>query len=140
MGQQQLLLLVLSVIIVGVAVVGGVQIADKSFRQHDADLLIDRALMIAQSAVFWKAKTDPFEGGNASYTGLEDGGFEILFTGEKTDIGVYKITKADGLDLELTAVSNRYPEVGIVVTVFGEEIVGTEVAYDGSITLEDADD
>ncbi len=136
MGQQQLLLLVLGVIIVGISVLAGIQIFEKSFRQHDADLLIDRRLMIAQSAVYWKAKADRFEGGNASYTGLEVAGIQKLFLGEETDTGTFKITKAEGNELTLVSVSKRFPEVSVQVDVLGEEIINTTVKYDGSVTLD----
>ena len=76
MGQQQLLLMVLGVIVVGVAVVAGFSAAEVSFMQHDADALVNRCLHIAQDAVYWKTKTDPFEGGSASYAGLASGGFD----------------------------------------------------------------
>ncbi len=135
MGQQQLLLLVLGIVIVGMAIVGGVQIVEKNYRQHDADTLIDRSLMIAQSAVYWKAKTDPFEGGNASYTGLENGGFSRLFLGEQTDTGIFQIATAQADSLVLVAVSKRHPEVGVRITVIGEVITETEIKYDGTISI-----
>ncbi len=135
MGQQQLLLMVLAVIVVGTAVLSGIQTLEKGYRQHEADMLVDRSLMIAHSAVYWKAKADPFEGGNASYTGLENGGFQKLFLGEETETGTFQITMAQGDSLELVAVSKRFPEVGIRLLVLGEEIVQTDVLYDGSITI-----
>ncbi|MEM8484680.1 MAG: hypothetical protein AAF564_03985 [Bacteroidota bacterium] len=136
MGQQQLLLLVMGIIIVGFSVMAGVQIVEKNFRQHNADMLIDRGLMIAQSALAWKAQADPFEGGNASYSGLENAGFKKLFLGEETENGIFKISMAQGDSLELVAVSKRFPEVGIRVNVSDQEIYRTTVRYDGSITLD----
>lgn len=136
MGQQQLLLLVMGVIIVGFSVMAGVQIVEKNFRQHNADMLIDRGLMIAQSALAWKAQADPFEGGNASYSGLENAGFKKLFLGEETENGIFKISMAQGDSLELVAVSKRFPEVGIRVNVSDQDIYRTTVRYDGSITLD----
>lgn len=136
MGQQQLLLLVMGVIIVGFSVMAGVQIVEKNFRQHNADMLIDRGLMIAQSALAWKAQADPFEGGNASYSGLENAGFKKLFLGEETENGIFKISKAQGDSLELVAISKRFPEVGIRVNVSDQDIYRTTVRYDGSITLD----
>ncbi len=136
MGQQQLLLIVFGVIIVGFSVMAGVQIVEKNFRQHNADMLVDRGLMIAQSAVAWKAQADPFEGGNASNTGLENAGFKKLFLGEETENGTFKISVAQGDSLELVAVSKRFPEVGIRVNVSDEDIYKTTVRYDGSITLD----
>lgn len=108
MGQQQLLLIVFGIIVVGTAIVSGIQTVEKGYRQYEADLLIDRCLMIAQSAVYWKATADPFEGGNASYTGLEDAGFQKLFLGDETETGYFMITMAKGDSLELTGVSKRF--------------------------------
>ena len=136
MGHQQLLLLVLGVIIVGFAIVAGGQIVEKSYRQHEADLLMDRTLMIAHSAVAWKAKSDPYAGGNASYAGLADGGFRKLFLGEETETGIFKITKAVQDSLEVTAVGKRFPEVGIRVLVVGEDFNLTDVRFDGAIALD----
>ena len=135
MGHQQLLLIVLGTIIVGFAVVAGTQIFEKNYRQHDADLLLDRSVMIAQSAVAWKAQADPFVGGDASYSGLEDGGFRKLFLGEETINGYFQITRAIGDTLELSAVSKRYPEIGVRVLVVGEQFEKTDVLFDGSIVL-----
>ena len=58
-----------------------------------------------------------------------------LFLGEETDTGTFQITDATSNKLEITAVSKRYPEIGVRVTVIGDEIVNTEVDYDGGITL-----
>jgi len=135
MGHQQLLLLVLGTIIVGLAIVAGTQILEKNYRQNDADLLLDRSIMIAQSAIAWKAQADPYVGGNASYSGLEDGGFRKLFLGEETIVGYFQITKAVGDSLVLSSVSKKYPEVGVRVHVVGEEFVKTDIQFDGSVIL-----
>ena len=140
MGQQQLLLLVLGIIVVGVAIVAGIAAADVSLQQHDADALVNRCLTIAQDAVFWKTKSNPFYGGNASYTGLQTGGFDELFLGEETEGGVFKITKAEDNDLTIKASSKRYPNVGVCVEVVGEEIVNTKIDYAGGIDINSTDD
>ena len=135
MGQQQLLLIVLGIIVVGVAILAGASAAEISFKQHDADALINRCLHIAQDAVNWKAKTDPFVGGSASYAGLASGGFDQLFLGDETEGGRFKIETATADSLVIIAVSKRFPEVGVRVKVAGEEIVDTDVDYNGGITL-----
>ena len=135
MGNQQLLLLVLGTFIVGYAILAGLKLFDKNSRQHDADLLINRTVMIAHSAVAWKAQADPYEGGNASYTGLADGGFQKLFLGEETITGTFQITKAIADTLELRAVSKQYPDVGVRVLVVGETFEQTDIRFDGSIRL-----
>ena len=136
MGQQQLLLLVMGVIIVGFAVLAGITAAETKFKQSIADTLIERNLTIAAEAVFWKTKMDPYNGGNAQYTNLADGGMDRLFLGEETNQGIFKISKATADELEITAVSLRYPDVGARTYVLAYGIDSTIVRYDGTITLE----
>lgn len=136
MGQQQLLLLVLGIVIVGFAVIAGFAMAQSTMRQTAVDNLVDRNLSIATDAVFWKQKRAPFNGGNASYAGLEVDGMQKLFLGETTVAGYFKITRATQNQLEITAVSLRYPELGVRTYVENYEIVDTDIAYDGTITAE----
>ena len=136
MGQQQLLLLVMGIVIVGFAVIAGFAMAQSTLRQTTVDNLVDRNLTIATDAVYWKTKRDPFNGGNASYAGLATDGMQKLFLGEETHVGFFKITGASVDDLEITAVSLRFPEIGVRTLVEGYEIVSTVTAYDGSITAE----
>jgi len=136
MGQQQLLLIVLGIVIVGTAIIAGVEAVEISFKQHDADALVNRCLHIAQDAVSWKARSDPFEGGNASYAGLTAGGFGELFIGDETEGGNFKIVTATDDSLVIVAISKRFPEVGVRVSVAGEEIVDTDIDFNGLITLD----
>jgi hypothetical protein len=136
MGQQQLLLLVMGVIIVGFAVIAGFAMGSSTLRQSAVDSLVDRNISIATDAVFWKQKRDPFNGGNASYEGLATDGMQKLFLGETTISGFFKITLATENELEITAVSLRYPEIGVRTRIQGYEIVESEIASDGSIQAE----
>lgn len=136
MGQQQLLLLVMGIIIVGFAVMAAFAMGESTLRQSIVDSLVDRNLTIATEAVFWKQKRDPFSGGNASYAGLETDGMQKLFLGERTVTGYFKITRATVDELEITAVSLEYPELGVRTSVAGYEITKTDIAHDGSIAVE----
>lgn len=136
MGQQQLLLLVISMILVGVAVMAGFSAAETKLRQSEVDTLINRNLTIASEAVFWKTKRDPYSGGNASYAGLATDGMQTLFLGESTHNGTFKITRATTSELEITAVSTSYPEVGVRTFVTDYNIDSTAVRYDGTITFD----
>lgn len=135
MGQQQLLLLVIGVVIVGFAVMAGFYAAEKTFKQSVADNLVERNLSIATDAVFWKTKTDPYSGGNARYSGLADNGMQKLFLGEETENGTFKITVATDTTLQITAVSKRYPDIGARTFVSGYSIDSTLVDYNGNISL-----
>lgn len=126
----------MGVVIVGFAVMAAFAMSDTTLRQAAVDNLVDRNLSIATNAVFWKQKRDPFSGGNASYAGLAEDGMQTLFLGEETLLGLFKITAATETELEITAVSSRYPEVGIRTFVREYEIDSTVVRYDGSITID----
>lgn len=56
MGQQQLLLLVLGIVIVGLAVVVGIQAFSENQKQANADQMVNDAIRIASDAQAWKLK------------------------------------------------------------------------------------
>lgn len=136
MGQQQLLLLVMGIVIVGFAVMAAFAMGTTTLRQSAVDHLVDRNLSIATDAVFWKQKRDPFSGGNASYAGLSEDGMKKLFIGEYTPLGFFKITSATQADLEITSVSLRYPEIGVRTFVRDYSIDSTIIRHDGSISTD----
>lgn len=126
----------MGIVIVGFAVMAAFAMGESTLRQSAADNLVDRNLSIATEAVYWKQKRDPFSGGNASYEGLATDGMQKLFLGEETPFGFFRITNASETELEITAVSLRYPELGVRTFVERYEIVATDIAYDGSIAVE----
>ena len=72
MGQQQLLLLVLGIVIVGLAVVVGIQAFSENQKKANADALVNDVIRIASDAQAWKLKPQAFGGGAsvAGWTGL----------------------------------------------------------------------
>lgn len=136
MGQQQLLLLVLSVVLVGIAVVAAWPFMDRAVKQDDADGLVDRGLAIATYAVQWKTTMDPFNGGAASYADLAVDGLKRLSLDTTNARGTFRITGATANNLEITGVSKRYPDIGVRVWVSQYDIDSSRVVYDGSITLD----
>ncbi len=135
MGQQQLLLLVLGLVIVSIAVYIGIAFFGEMLKQRHADLLVNHAVHIASEAVTWRIKGTPFLGGGDSYSDLGSEGMAKLLMSTDRLPGTFQITKAVGDDFEVTGVSNDFPEVGVRVVVEEQEIVDTIIAYDGSITL-----
>ena len=81
MGQQQLLLLVLGIVIVGLAVVVGIQAFSENQKKANADALVNDAIRIASDAQAWKLKPAAFGGGSAvaGWTGmtLNQLGYEV---------------------------------------------------------------
>ncbi|MDX1532032.1 MAG: hypothetical protein R3362_10950 [Rhodothermales bacterium] len=136
MGQQQLLLLLISVVLVALATMGAFAILDHYYQKDEADGLLDRSLTIATHAVYWKAKNDPFAGGNQSYENLVPVGIETLALDAENIRGQYAITAATENTLQITGVSTRYPGIGVRVFVSDYEIDSSYVRFDGSLTLD----
>lgn len=65
MGQQQLILLVLATVIVGVAIVVGIRAFTENSAKANSDAMTQAAVRIANDAQAWKKKPAPF-GGQAS--------------------------------------------------------------------------
>lgn len=66
MGQQQLLLLVLGIVLVAVAVMGGLLIFEENLKKSNAESLISDAVNIATSAQSWKVRPPTFGGQSGS--------------------------------------------------------------------------
>ena len=105
MGQQQLLLLVLGIVIVGLAVVVGIQAFSENQKKANADALVNDAIRIASDAQAWKLKPAAFGGGASAsnWTGLTFAqiGYEV---GDQTGGGTACATCYENLNgiFELT--------------------------------------
>lgn len=84
MGQQQLLLLVLGIVIVGLAVVVGIQAFGENQKKANSDALVNDGVRIASDAQAWVLKPQAFGGGDGSFELLS---FEKL--GYKAEGGTY---------------------------------------------------
>ena len=135
MGQQQLLLLVLSIVIVSIAVYIGIDFFGMMMQQRHADMLVNHVLHVASEAITWRTKVSPFLGGGGSFSNLDTNGMAQLVMSEERLPGTFQITLANGNDLEVTGVSDDFPQIGVRVVVDEAEITETIIAYDGSITL-----
>jgi len=138
MGQQQLLLLVLGIVIVGLAVVVGIQAFSENQKKANADALVNDAIRIASDAQAWKLKPGAFGGGAAvaGWTGMTLGqiGYEVgdndstPAVAPATDYenlnGIFSITPT-ATDLTITATSYQTdgttPLNSVVVVVTGTE-------------------
>ena len=126
MGQQQLLLLVLGIVIVGLAVVVGIQAFSENKKKANADALVNDVIRIASDAQAWKLKPAAFGGGAAvtGFTGLtlEQLGYTVQ-SGAYTNLnGNFVMTP--GATLTITGQSTAVASGGgdnncILVTVGG---------------------
>lgn len=134
MGQQQLLLLVLGIVIVGLAVVAGIQAFAENQKKSNADGLSNTAVRLAVEAQAW-LRTPIMRGGGMPETGsrpfdftgitLDFGvmGYPVNATGEYQDIhGFYQGT-VSGADFIIAARSSNTSGGGdnnlVCVTVSG---------------------
>jgi hypothetical protein len=136
MGQQQLLLLVIGVVIAGLAVVAGFTAFHEASRKDEADSLVSHTLDVATSAYYWKSKNDPFAGGDQSYERLGTNGMEQLSMERDRMRGRFDITDVSEDTLVIVGVSYRYPDIGVQVTLDQNNIRRTEIAFDGTIELD----
>ena len=137
MGQTQLLLIALTIVVVTIAVFIGIELVDQSMQQRHVDLLVNHTVAVASEAIGWRAKHSPYIGGGDSYLKLDIEGMKALLMAEERLPGRIKITRATKDELDIVAVSDQYPDIGVITKVVVEEIVETTIAYDGSITLPD---
>ena len=71
MGQQQLLLLVLGIVIVGLAVVVGIQAFGENQKKANSDALVNDGVRIASDAQAWILKPAAFGGGAGTDVDLD---------------------------------------------------------------------
>ena len=90
MGQQQLLLLVLGIVIVGLAVVVGIQAFSENQKKANADSIVNDGIRIASDIQAWSLKPAAF-GGPSKVPG-----------------SVEEIGDAEFVDIGLTATSDGY--------------------------------
>ena len=115
MGQQQLLMVVLAIIIVGIAIAISVQLFRSSAIESKRDLLIEETSSLATMAIQYYKKPQAMGGGGRSFTGWEipdqmlqtaNGSFmktevspsKIIITGTGNEV----VTGADSIKVETT--------------------------------------
>lgn len=127
MGQQQLLLLVLGIVIVGLAVVVGIQAFGENQKKANSDAMVNDGVRIASDAQAWKLKPAAFGGGAdaSNWTGLtfaqlgyELGGNGCTAAQYGNLNGCYAMTGQTSANLVITG-QNAAQANQVVVTVSG---------------------
>lgn len=124
MGQQQLLLIVLGVIIVGIAVVVGINLFNANAEEAAKDGVVsDCTNLGAMAQQFYKKPLAMGGGGNTFNTGgPSDAGFEIPQALLSTANGDYEITNSAAATLEITGTPKEYTTWTVVTTVTPTQI------------------
>lgn len=131
MGQQQLLLLVLGIVIVGLAVVVGIQAFSENMKKANSDALVNDAIRIASDLQAWKLKPAAFGGGasgdwsTADFTKL---GYDVLTAADdgcaigdyQNMNGCFDLTAAAGsVTIAATSLTSGAQDNSITVVVSG---------------------
>jgi len=133
MGQQQLLLVILVTIIVGVATVVAINIFGQSAENANVDALRQDVLTLSAMAQGWYIKPELMGGGGGTFIGVsvDDLGF-----GYDTATDGQNFTNANGTfvfsaesetGVTITGTSRVNPDVSVVATVGTNEIVSLDV-------------
>lgn len=112
MGQQQLLLIVLGVIIVGIAIVVGINLFNASAEESAKDTVASEATNIAALALQYYKKPVALGGGGGDFSN-----FVIPERLATTDYTTYTIRTQDQTDFEVEGNHNDYPDWTVVVSV-----------------------
>ena len=102
MGQQQLLLIVLGVIIVGVAVVLGIQYFSVGAEEGAKDELVSHTLTIGANAQQWFKKPIAMGGGGNTFAGFDTYFTSKLLKLHSTTNGTYSIGTGTAAGIKIT--------------------------------------
>jgi Tfp pilus assembly protein PilE len=130
MGQQQLLLIVLSVIIVGIAIVVGINMFGASAASSNLEAVTSDLLNLAARAQQFYVKPASMGGGGNSFEGLtaDNGGIKKLTARTTNDNGTYSISTAgNGTSVEIQGIGVRDgdsdgTDCTVKVTVFKDSL------------------
>src|SRR5512147_424982 len=112
MGQQQLLLIILGVIIVGIAIAVGLSLFSAQSIQSNKDAMINDLNNIAAQAYQYKVRPASMGGGQGSYAN-----FTIPTKMATNENSVYVASNAGATSVTITATSNQNTTNTIVVVV-----------------------
>lgn len=143
MGQQQLILLVLGIVIVGVAVTIGIQAFSENSKKTNMDALMNDAIDVASDAQTWMLKPSVYGGANNScrtacdWSGITLAaiGFSVSSSGTYSNVNG-EITldgSSNSSQVTITATSASYGNQ-VVVTVTGVDPADISSSVDPDYT------
>jgi Tfp pilus assembly protein PilE len=125
MGQQQLLLIVLGVIIVGIAVVVGINVFTSSAQSSNRDLVISQLTNLAAKAQQYYRKPDALGGGGNDFNGFALATADTGNAAGSFALSADTVTTAGAVSGSLTGISSSDQKIFIVGS-------GTEIGNDGT--------
>ena len=125
MGQQQLLLLVLSAIIVGVSIMIGINMFTSSAVQANQDAVLQDCLNIAARAQEWYRKPTVMGGGGRSFATLINVGI-LNIKASNVNTSAPFLLSNDGQTLTIVGTGTEGPgPLTVTVVVAPDSLIGT---------------
>jgi len=142
MGTQQLLLIVLGVIIVGIAIVVGIQMFGASAVEANKNAIVQDALQVAAKAQQWYRKPEVLGGGGRSFENFDL--TDIGYTGQdsvETQDGTIIVSGQGSNSFVVTVVGKEDGDgdgnpVRVRMTVYADSTSDAEFSEDGGTTWE----
>jgi hypothetical protein len=143
MGQQQLLLLVLGIVIVGLAVVVGINAFGENQKRANADALVNDGLRIASDIQAWALKPEQFGGaggwsttmpvGETGFFAEEIGYTDVNTAGEYTNVNGTFAVDITGEEVQIKG-ENTSQDNEVYISVCGVRSgdIFTDIVYDPS--------
>ena len=121
MGQAQLVLLALGVLLVGIAILSGIQIYDQTNRKSSVDLLTHEAIAIAADLQLWVQKPAQLQGKGSDATLPETASPMAKATLEK--LGHKKAVDTADQNCKLSDLTNTSALITCANSALGTEVV-----------------
>jgi hypothetical protein len=119
MGQQQLLLLIMAAIIVGIAIVVGIAQHLENSKAAHQDFVRDALMTVAARAQGWYRRPAMLGGGARSFSAI--GWDKINFTPDST-LGTFSLSNLSANSFEVTGISRDDTSWSMTVRVFPDSI------------------
>jgi Tfp pilus assembly protein PilE len=125
MGQQQLLIVILVTIIVGISIGLAINAYDESRVRSNHEAVRQKMMEASTLAQSYHAKHSMYGGGNGSFSNIDLADLQIT---PDNNIGTFTISEASRNSFKLTAVPLAGEEINLVATITANNIVITEEA------------
>lgn len=107
MGQQQLLLLTLAAILVGIGVLLGINMFQENAAQANLDAVMQRSLSLGSQAQAWYKRPVAMGGGGQSFTGFTLADIGVSTPPDTTEDGIFTATVLSANSIRITGVGKE---------------------------------
>jgi hypothetical protein len=132
MGQQQLLLLTLAAILVGIGVLLGINMFQENAAQANMDAVIQRCLTLGSQAQAWYKRPTAMGGGGQDFTGFDLQSLGFSADSDTTEDGVFTSAVVGPTSITITGTGKEDLDgdtnpVEVIVTVSSNSASVTSV-------------